>query len=263
MALSLDSFKKPQAGRPPRIILLGTEKVGKSTFAAGAPAPVFIPVKGETGIDELNVDCSDPVASYDEVIGLLGLLYESEHPYKTVVIDSSSALEPLVVATAMRREGVESQSKLGGGYGHQDDTPLAMWRQITEGLDALRDDRGMASIVIGHVTVKPFSDPLTETYDAFEWDVRAKLRNMLFRWADCILFANRKAYITKEEAGFNKKTKRGVSDDARYLYTQKRPGHPGGGRGVYGHLPYEIPLKWSAFQDAVLNAQSKTESEQK
>jgi len=37
----------------------------------------------------------------------------------------------------------------------------------------------------------------------------------------------------------------------RYLFTRKTPAHPGGGRGVYGQLPYELPLQWSAYSEAV------------
>jgi len=42
------------------------------------------------------------------------------------------------------------------------------------------------------------------------------------------------------------------------LFTQKRPGHPGGGRGVYGRLPYKLPLSWEAFTNAASEAAQST-----
>jgi hypothetical protein len=189
---------------------------------------------------------------------MLDSLYNNNHDYQTVVLDSASALDPIITLDAMRKEGLnpekESAAKLGGGYGRQDDTPLRMWTQILEKLDALRDDRGMTTIVIGHVVVKNFNDPLTEPYDTYEWDIRAKARNLMFRWADCILFANRPAVARKIDTGGPKKVTHAIDGGERRLYTQKRPAHPGGGRNVYGHLPYELPLSWAAFEAAVTAA---------
>ena len=56
MAYDLSQISSGVCVRAPRIILLGVEKIGKSTFAAGANRPVFLPIKGEEGIDELDVD---------------------------------------------------------------------------------------------------------------------------------------------------------------------------------------------------------------
>jgi len=123
-----------------------------------------------------------------------------------------------------------------------------------QGLDALRD-KGIAVVLIGHVKVKRFDDPLGDSYDQYQFDVHEKVSNSLFRWSDCILFANTKTAVKKEDVGFNKEKKRAVDvTRARYLFTQKTPGHPGGGRGVYGRLPYELPLSWDAFTSAVSDA---------
>ena len=254
MAINLKSITKGQALLAPRIILLGVEKIGKSTFGASAPNPIFLPMQGERGIDGLGVDQFPPAKSQAEVIEMLGSLYNDKHDYQTVVLDSASALDPIITSASMRIEGVDSPSKLGGGYGRQDDTPMQLWTGILEGLDALRDDRGMTTIVIGHVVVKNFNDPLTEPYDTYEWDIRAKARNFMFRWADCILFANRPAVARKIDTGGPKKVTHAIDGGERRPYTQKRPAHPGGGRNVYGHLPYELPLSWAAFEAAVTAA---------
>ena len=251
MAINLTSISKGQALQAPRIVLLGVEKIGKSTFGASAPNPIFLPMRGERGIDGLGVDQFPAAHSQAEVIEMLSSLYNSEHEYQTVVLDSASALDPLITADAMKLEGVDSPSKLGGGYGRQDDTPLRLWTEILAGLDALRDDRGMTSIIVGHVVVRAFNDPLCDPYDTYEWDIRAKARNLMFRWADSILFANRPALVRKIESGGPKKVSHAIDAGERRLYTQKRPAHPGGGRNVYGHLPYELPLTWAAFEAAV------------
>ncbi len=258
MAYDLSTITSDVQVRPPRIILLGVEKIGKSTFAAGSDRACFLPIRGEEGIDDIKVGkipgyCS----SITDVYGWLSSLHTGQHGYGTAVIDSASALEPLIwAATCAKNGNVDSIEKVGGGYGKGYTEALPFWRGITEWLDALRRDRNMASIIIGHVKVKRLDDPIDGSYDTFQFDIHEKAANLLYRWADVILFAKSKAVVRSEDVGFNKEVKRAVDPYAgqRFLYTQKRASHPGGGRGVYGKLPYELPLDWNVFMQAVTAA---------
>ena len=65
-----------------------------------------------------------------------------------------------------------------------------------------------------------------------------------------------------KDTGFNGEKKRAIdgANGMRFLYTQKRPSHPGGGRGMYGALPYELPLDWASFQAAVAAAMGNNNS---
>lgn len=257
MAFNLDSITKGTRQRPPRIILLGVEKIGKSTFAAGSDRPIFLPIRGEEGIDSIDVPQFPAAQSLADVQQALYSLYQNEHDWGTVVIDSASALEPLVWADTCARNGnAESIEKVGGGYGKGYTEALSSWRVLTEALDALRSERNMASIIIGHVKVKRFDDPCGDSYDTYNFDLHEKAANLLYRWADVILFCNTKVVVKKEDVGFNKEKARGIdiAGGARFLYTQKRPAHPGGGRGVFGRLPYELPLDWQSFMQAVASA---------
>ena len=254
MAFNLDSITKGTRLRPPRILLLGVEKIGKSTFASNSDRPIFIPTKGEEGIDSLDVAQFPTCRSFDEVKQALYTLYSQQHDFGTVVLDSASAFEPLAWAETCRlNSNAESIEKVGGGYGKGYTEALMQWRVLTEALDALRSERSMASILIGHVKVRRFDDPCGDSYDTYNFDVHDKAANLLFRWVDLILFCNTKVVVRKEDVGFNKEKARGIdiSGGARFLYTQKRPAHPGGGRGVFGRLPYELPLDWQAFMSAV------------
>lgn len=268
MAFTLDSISKGKRLRAPRIILLGVEKIGKTTFACGSRFekgrmaeiglnhPVMIPIKGEDGADDLDVPKPlDPLQTLDDVFEAIGAL-TGEHEYRTAVVDSASALEPLVWDAVCKDFNVDGIEKVDGGYGKGYVYALGKWRQLLDGLDCLREKRGMASIIIGHVKVKRFDDPAGDSYDQYQFDINDKAANLLFRWADLILFANTKVAVKKEEVGFNKKHSRGVdtTSGGRFLFTQKRPAHPGGGRGTYGQLPYELPLDWSAFEAAVAAA---------
>jgi hypothetical protein len=258
MAFNLASITNETRLRAPRIILLGVEKIGKSSFAAGSDRPIFIPVRGEEGIDGIAVPQYPTCKTFDDVMSCLYSLYTEKHEFGTSVIDSSSTLQPIIFEEICRKNGnVDSIEKACGGYGKGYVEALSYWRRITEALDALRNDRGMASIIIGHVTVKRFDDPCGESYDQYQFDLHdgksSSAVQLLFRWADVILFCNTKVIVRKEEVGFKGEKHQGVDigNGARFLYTQKRPAHPGGGRGVYGRLPYELPLNFGSFMDAV------------
>lgn len=256
MAFDLSSVQKGKVNRPPRLIVLGTEKIGKSTFASQSENPIILPVKQEEGVDELDVDKFPVASQFQDVLDALGTLYQEEHGYGTVVIDSASALEPLIWGSVCQRYGTDSIEKVLNGFGKGYIEALHEWREVMEGLDALRADRNMASILIGHVRVKRFDDPTGDSYDQYQFDVSDKAANTLYRWCDSILFANTKVQVKKEEQGFNKEKKQGMDPTGgeRFLFTQHRPAHPGGGRGPYGKIPYELPLDWNAFMQAVADA---------
>ena len=255
MAFDLNSITSERRLRAPRIILLGVEKIGKSTFAAGADSSVFLPIKGEECIDDIPVPQTPTCNTFQAVLDCLYALGEQAHEYRTVVIDSASALEPIIHAEICQDSNVKGLNDGALAFGVGTDAAAGRWRQIAETLDALRAHRNMASILTGHVKVKRFDDPNGESYDQYQWDLHHKAASLLFRWADSILFANTKVVVTQEKLGFNKENvkRRGieVAPGSRFLFTQKRPAHPGGGRGVFGRLPYELPLNWGNFRDAI------------
>jgi hypothetical protein len=265
MAFNLASISAEAQMKAPRIVLLGVEKIGKTSFACGSRVengvvteyglnnPVILSVKGEQGADTIPVPKFPIANSFSDVVEALGSLYTEKHNFGTLVVDSVSALEPLIWAETCQEAGVQSIEKVGGGYGKGYTEALTKWRQLLDGIDALREHSGMASIIIGHTKVKTINNPDTDSYDAYHLDINDKAANLLFRWADLILFANTKVIVKKETTGFNAEKHRAVdsTNGRRFVYTQKRPSHPGGGRGIYGRLPYELPLDWASFQTAV------------
>lgn len=254
MALSLASIQSAKRTKPPRIVLLGVEKIGKSTFASQAPNAIFIPIRGEQGIDSLDAQSFPVAQKFEDVMESLGVLYAEDHDYKTVVIDSASALEPLIWDATCRENNAKSIEQVNGGFGKGYIEALKQWREMLDGLDALREDKDIGCIVVGHVKAKLFNDPVADPYDTYILDLQDRATNLLYRWADCILFANRKTVIREvADAKDSKKTiaRHGKGTNDPILHTQKRPAHPGGGRGVYGQLPYELPFVWESFQEAV------------
>lgn len=108
-------------------MIYGSEGIGKSTFAALVPNPVF--VQTEDGLSE--IDCSKfPLAkSFDDVVLQLQAVRDEQHDYGTVVIDSLDWLERLVWDRVCADYGVKSIEKADGGYGKGYVHALTYWRR--------------------------------------------------------------------------------------------------------------------------------------
>ena len=169
--MKLSDIKTEQVFNPPRMVLVGVEKVGKSTFAAGAKNPIFCPIKGEEGIDFLNVPKFPTITSYKELCQSVKTLLDEKHDYKTLVIDSISALEPLIWQYVCEKEGADSIEKVGGGYGKGYTAACDVWRALMDFLDKLRIEKKMTILLIGHVIVKSFTDPINNNYDQYIIDI--------------------------------------------------------------------------------------------
>jgi hypothetical protein len=253
MSFDLSSISTARALKAPRTIVAGRPKTGKSTFVSGAPGCVFIPIKGEEGIDALDVAAFPTVGTLNELIEALSAIYNGagEHKYNQVVIDSATSLEPLIHAATCERHGADSIEQVLGGYGKGFTETLVEWRSVLQWMDALRNDHNIASTFISHVDCKQFSDPLGESYDQYVIRLHKHAAALLEQWADAVLFVDRKVYTKSEESAFSKTKTKIVGDGSAVVYTQPSPGHPAGGRWPFGNLPAEIPLDWAAYQAEV------------
>lgn len=252
MAFDLNSISKSLGFSAPRILIYGIAGLGKTTFGAESPSPIFICT--EDGLGGLEVDTFPPAKSYRDVIDAIAALYTSEHDYKTVVLDSLDHLEPLIwkhlcdVYVGPKGERYSSIEEFGYGKGYIE--ALDLWREILTGLDALRNEKGMTIILIGHTEVKRFESPTSASYDRYQIKLHKRASELVQESVDCVLFADYQTVIEKEEKGFGATKSRGISTGKRYVFTQGAPGYLAKNRY---NLPPKLPLSWQAFSDALNN----------
>lgn len=244
MAISLAQLTRASAPKAPRILIHGVAGVGKTTFAAEAKAPVFVAT--EDGLGTLGAAHFPLARTFDDVIGSLSALYSEPHEFSTVVIDSVDWLEPLVWAKACRDNGWGSIEDAGYGKGYV--AALGLWRQYIEGLNALRDDRGMTVVQIAHTDIKRFDSPEHDPYDRYVIKLHSRAAALLQEHSDVVLFANYRISTVKSDVGFNKKISRAVGSGERVIHTAERPAFLAKNR--YG-LPDTLPLEWQAFAAAM------------
>ncbi|MFZ4480677.1 MAG: ATP-binding protein [Rhodoferax sp.] len=242
--MSLNQLTRAIAPKPPRILIHGVSGVGKTTFASEANQPVF--VQTEDGLGTLAANHFPLARSFEEVIDALAALYTEPHDFKTVVIDSVDWLEPQVWGKACRDNGWASIEEPGYGRGYV--AALNLWRQYIDGLNALRDDRGMTVVQIAHTDIKRFDSPEHDPYDRYVIKLHTRAAALLQEHSDVVLFANYRISTVKADVGFNKKVNRAMGSGERVIHTAERPAFLAKNR--YG-LPETLSLDWQTFAQAM------------
>lgn len=229
---------------PPRVMLFGTEGIGKSTVASKMPFPIFVQV--EDGLGEIDCHRFPLAKSYAEVEAALDELLREEHEYQSVVIDSLDWLERLIWAKVCEDTGATTIEKVDGGYGKGYIRALGYWQKIVEQLSALRDQRGMAVMLLAHAKVERFEDPEATAYDRYAPRLNKHAAALISEWCDAVLFATRKIITRTEDGGFSRSRTiaSGLGKDGGDRILRCIGGPSCIAKNRY-NLPAELPLDWS------------------
>jgi hypothetical protein len=246
--VSLSTITSTRQRPPARVLIYGGPKVGKSTWAAGSPAPIFI--RTEDGLDSLDVPAFPLASTWTAVLDAVGSLCTEEHEFRTMVLDSMDWCEPLVWQAVCKAAGVDSIEKVGGGYGKGYTEAGTFWRQLLDGLDWLRTHKAMGVILIAHEATIKLEPPDGDAFDVAGLKLHKRAAALVTEWADVIGYAHSKRAIRKEDAGFGREHVRAIPLGGRVLTVGQHPAYLSGNR--YG-LPDELPLDYPAF-DAALTA---------
>jgi len=239
----IGSITKGREQQPPRIMIYGSEGVGKSTFASLAPNPVFI--QTEDGLSEIDTSKFPLARTFEDVVMQLQAVRDEQHEFGTLVIDSLDWLERLVWDRVCADYGVKSIEKADGGYGKGYVHALTYWRQIVSILNDIRSKRGMAVVMIAHAAVERFEDPEHAAYDRYTPRLHKKACSLVCEWVDAVLFASRRLRV---DSTTGKAAPVGADGGERILRTNGSPACIAKNR--FG-LPTELPLSWAAFVEAL------------
>lgn len=227
---------------PQRTVLHGIEGIGKTTFAASAPNPIF--VGPEDGQGDLDIPRFTP-RSWGQARDFVRELIEAQHNYRTVVIDTIDRLEQLCWQYLCDDAEVSSIEKVGGGYGKGYTAALEAQVALMHDLDELRQRRGMHVICLAHSMVKTFNNPDGTNFDRYQMRMNEKAASKWKEWADVVLFANYDVTVKTEKKGEKALLDKGKATAAkRMLFTTWAPAYDAKNRFS---LPEELPLSWDSF----------------
>lgn len=249
--MSVSNIVKGKRASPYRLLIHGVDGVGKSTFGADAPEPVFIGTEdGTDHIDTSRFERPDggPLESFTDLLDAVAALTLDAGGYKTAVVDSLDWAEPMLWRSVCEKEGVTSIEEVGGGFGKGYTAAIDLWRSLLAALERLQRAQHMNVILIAHSLIKKFANPQGEDFDRYILKLNEKAAGLIREWCKGVYFANYETFAVKDKA----KRVRGVSTGARLLYTQRTAAYDAKDR--YS-LPETIPLSWAAFEAGAKAAQ--------
>jgi hypothetical protein len=244
----LAQVTKGKIVKPLLLLVYGADGVGKSSFAASAPAPIFF--GPESGTDHLDVSRYPEPKTWAEVQAGLKDLATGDHDYKTLAIDSLDWIEPLLFAQIIKEDakGAKSIEQASGGWGKGYVEAESRWRdEFIEHLDTIRNQRKMNVVLIAHSEMIQFNDPQTQlSYKRYELKLHKRASALFREYVDAVLFGNYEAFVKKEK---DERQAKIFGDGARVFHTERRPGFDAKNR--YG-LPFTLPLSWEAVAEAAV-----------
>lgn len=221
--------------KPQKVVIYGPEGIGKSTFAAQFPKPLFIDTEGSTS--HLEVDRLPRPTSWQMLKQYIKDLKGDTMGYHTLVIDTADWAERLCEEAICQSNGKIGIEDFGYGKGY-----TYVKEEFGRLLDSLSDliDAGMNIVLTAHSIIRKFELPEeTGAYDRYELKLGQKAGNqcaaLAKEWADMVLFVNYKEIVIT-----TKDNKKKVSGGKRVMYTAHNPCWDAKNRhGLAEELPFD------------------------
>ena len=226
---------------PVKGILYGVPGIGKSTFAAKWPKPLFIDL--EQGTLQLDVDRVTP-SSAAEVANIVTELIQSDaynaYSYRTLVIDSADWMEQWMIQKICAEAGINSIEKYEKGYGKGWTKLAEDWARFLDLVDRLRLKRNMNILFIAHSKTKRYEPADDSGYDRYTLTMGDKSAEVLKKWSDLILFVKYDTFTVEENGKVKVK-----GSDKRVMYTGFHPCWDAKNR--FG-LPTKLPFEYGQIE---------------
>ena len=237
MALKIISGK---INRAQKVVIYGSEGIGKSTLASQFPDPLFIDTEG--GTSHMDVNRIDKPASWPELLAVIDEVAR-EDVCKTLVLDTADWAEQMCIEYVCIKYKQESVESFGYGKGY---TYIGEeFARLLRGLDGVVAS-GKHVVVTAHAKMRKFEQPdEMGAYDRWEMKLSRQVAPLIKEWADMLLFMNYKTVVVVDENKSHKAT-----GGKRVIYTSHHPCWDAKNR--HG-LPDEIPATFDSlaeiFQD--------------
>lgn len=219
-----------------KVVVYGPEGIGKSSFAAQFPDPLFIDTEGSTR--RMNVRRMPKPTSWEMIKGEVQEA-ASLRLCKTIVIDTIDWAEQLCISSICAAHGKSGIEDFGYGKGY-----VYECEGFAKFLNLLQDvvDSGINVVLTAHAKIVKFEQPdELGSYDRWEMKLGQKTGSLISpkvkEWADMVLFANYKTYAVAVDKDGKKFKAQGGE---RMMYTSHHPCWDAKNRdGLAPELPFD------------------------
>jgi hypothetical protein len=235
---------KGKQTRAQRVVIYGVESVGKSTFAAQFPKPLFLDVEGGTA--HLDTDRVE-IATLAELESAIRECQTTE--YQSVIIDSADWAERLVLEGMLAQDKKKSVEDYGYGKG------FIMLAEKFARLLTIADQivaSGKNVVFIAHSKVQRVEPPdMLSAYDRYELKLTKQSAPLLKEWADELWFFKFKTKTVESESGRSK----GIGGKERIILTTHSAAYDAKTRSG---LAEELPMAWDSVAHLFAKVTEKT-----
>lgn len=236
--------------RAQRVVIYGTEGIGKSTLASQFPKPLFIDTEGSTS--NMDVKRLDKPTSWTMLMNQIAFVKANPDKFKTLVIDTIDWAESLAIESVCAQHGKRGIEDFGYGNGY-----TYVREEFGRLLNKLQElvDIGINVVLTAHSQLRKFEQPDEEgAYDRYELKLGKKTSSqtapVVKEWCDLLLFCNYKTTVMTSET-----KKKKATGGKRVMYTTHHPAWDAKNR--HG-LPDELPMEYSAIAHIFEKKESKT-----
>ena len=237
--------------KPQKVVVYGPEGIGKTTFAADFPDPLFIDTEGSTNV--YDVARLPAPTSWTMLLDEVREVIKNPTCCKTLVIDTIDWAEQLCVGHVCAKNGKNGIEDFGYGSGY-----IFVREEFGRFLNLLSDviEVGINVVLTAHMQMRKFELPNEGgSFDRYELKLGKKTSSqtapLVKEWADMLLFANYKTVVEKVGDGKNAKSK--ASGGRRVLYTAHHPCWDAKNRF---DLPEEVPFDYASIAACIPGAMS-------
>jgi hypothetical protein len=223
---------KGKQTRAQRVVIYGVESVGKSTFAAQFPKPLFLDVEG--GTSHLDTDRVE-IATLADLESAIRECQTAD--YQSVIIDSADWAERLVLEGMLAQDKKKSVEDYGYGKGF---VMLAeKFARLLTAADQIVAG-GKNVVFIAHSKVQRVEPPdMLSAYDRYELKLTKQSAPLLKEWADELWFFKFKTKTVESESGRSK----GIGGKERIILTTHSAAYDAKTRSG---LAEELPMAWDS-----------------
>lgn len=243
------------------VTVCGDAGLGKTSLAATFPKPIFI--RAEDGMQaipaEHRPDALPLVGSSDQLWEQLTALLQEDHEYKTVVIDSVTALERLFMADVMKADPkARSINQALGGYGAGTSAIAAMHGRVRKACGILNERKGMHVVFVAHADVETMKLPDQDDYMRYSLRLPVKSLPPYVDDVDLVGFLRQQMVVMGDEG----ERKMAKGSGARELVCHVSPANVSKNRyGITDAMPVNFGENPLAKHIPALGGSTKKESE--
>ena len=202
-------------GGAQRVVLYGPEGIGKTSFAACMPDPVFLDTEG--GTVRYNVRRLPAPESWPMLLSEVEWCIQNPEALRTLAVDTADWAERLCIQNILAANKVRSIEDFGYGRGY-----VMVQEEFGRLLNLLTDltRKSVHVILTAHAYMRKFEQPDEfGAYDRWELKLSKKVAPMVKEWSDMLLFANYETYVVRDDKTKTAKAQGG----RRVMFTTHNP----------------------------------------